>query len=1455
MCTHRTRRKMDILLVSYFLLGLLITVSGTPVFSAFTFTIEPNNTVVDKGRAAMLNCAAKHTTQTPDIQWIRDGEFMNFDADTRRHKLQNGSLYFETIVHTRGNRPDEGVYQCVASVNGLGSIISRSATLQISYLSAFTAEPADLVMHLGDTAMIPCFVDAVPAAEISWLKEEMELTEEENINIRIHKEGVLEILNIRFQDFGNYKCQAKNSERIRTSRFAALRQNPDVASYQGVNPLFVMSPRDKTVLVGSTVKLFCGANGRDRQGQLPTITWLKDGATIDMSHLDSRFRIVGQGSLQIDGVTLADAGAYTCRARNLEESTDTDAILTVNEPPKFIRSPQNTFAQVNKDIQFDCEVSGNPKPTIQWIKNGDIIIPNDYFQIIDSQSLRILGLVNSDEGIYQCVAENSAGNVQASAQLIIVQQDTSQPTQPTLTTENNVGDTKAKTEDLPSGPMDLKPVIVSTRFVTLTWKIPQRTGPTEIIAYSVYWKEQRSARERVLNTTSPEANIQHLKPATKYEFRVLAYNRLGPGTAFANTQLETQPEVHVPGAVANVRVVVESPRSIRVDWDEPIDTKGGAITHYKLYYYEVNAKEEKDIDVTGTGYTLTNLKTFTRYNVRIVAYNSNGRGMSTEDYAAKTYSAEPSDTPMNVTLETASSMSVIVRWEPPPKEFQNGVITGYKIKFKKAKSGRTKSATTDGNRRLYVLTELDRGTKYHIKIAAINVNGSGPATDWKAATTFSTDRDETKVPGQPSSLRVRPFTNSIVVSWTPPHNSDIQVRGYTLGYGIGIPDVYSQVLDAKQRLYTIEDLKPASEYVISLRAFNKVGDGRPIYETVITREETTPEPATPMIPPVGLRAIVLSPNTILVTWSDTTLGRNQHITDNRYYTVRYTPVNTRKFRYVNSTDLNAHIDDLRPNQQYEFMVKVIKGRRKSTWSLSVVNATFEDAPFSAPRDLTPIGIDDMPLAVTLNWQPPRLPNGQITEDVTGYLVFYTIDATRKDREWAVAGVLGDKLSTTIRDLNPDTTYYFKIQARNSKGYGPMSPTVVFQTEKGSASTGGDNKSPNILWIIIACVIGVTVIAIFAIVAVIIKRRQSTRGGPRKSGYKPSSKTKGKMIPQKDVKPPDLWIHHEQMELKSIDKGNGDPSMTVTPIPRNSQDINCGDSTLEKRRNSFVSEYSTHSTGDSSYDRRQSQDRHGHRSDDDDRYRRPVPRKPITFPVDQHPREPIATATAIPNGHIIDSGGSLLSSTTMPVRPMYPRTQYSAQYNNPPPRVHAGDISQPSSDECCTFDRRSLQRHMSRDSLRSGPVSPESPCPYNQQAPIPYDQLTNHSGSNSSTPTESTKSLPHRPGHPLKSFSVPGPPNGSAPGTPTPKHIVKPTQATSPYKKTVPTSSGQSGPMKSRSPLPVISPRAPDAAIKSHHKKGEDLPRSSSTEELSAEMANLEGIMKDLNAITQSEFEC
>jgi len=33
--------------------------------------------------------------------------------------------------------------------------------------------------------------------------------------------------------------------------------------------------------------------------------------------------------------------------------------------------------------------------------------------------------------------------------------------------------------------------------------------------------------------------------------------------------------------------------------------------------------------------------------------------------------------------------------------------------------------------------------------------------------------------------------------------------------------------------------EPSSEYVISLKAFNNVGEGEPVYENVFTREETS----------------------------------------------------------------------------------------------------------------------------------------------------------------------------------------------------------------------------------------------------------------------------------------------------------------------------------------------------------------------------------------------------------------------------------------------------------------------------------------------------------------------------------------------------------------------------------------------------------------------------------------
>lgn len=90
-------------------------------------------------------------------------------------------------------------------------------------------------------------------------------------------------------------------------------------------------------------------------------------------------------------------------------------------PPRFVKRPIDRIAPEKTDIEFECEVYGKPEPRVYWEKNGDPIQPSEYMQLVNGYNLRILGLMSLDAGIFQCMATNPAGNIQAAARLTIEQ--------------------------------------------------------------------------------------------------------------------------------------------------------------------------------------------------------------------------------------------------------------------------------------------------------------------------------------------------------------------------------------------------------------------------------------------------------------------------------------------------------------------------------------------------------------------------------------------------------------------------------------------------------------------------------------------------------------------------------------------------------------------------------------------------------------------------------------------------------------------------------------------------------------------------------------------------------------------------------------------------------------------------------------------------------------------------
>ena len=82
--------------------------------------------------------------------------------------------------------------------------------------------------------------------------------------------------------------------------------------------------------------------------------------------------------------------------------------------PIFVRQLQCIDAYAGETVTFECQVEGNPRPTITWFKHSSILKASDQIQIFydedNTAKLIIRDVYPEDCGKYTVVAKNIVGS-------------------------------------------------------------------------------------------------------------------------------------------------------------------------------------------------------------------------------------------------------------------------------------------------------------------------------------------------------------------------------------------------------------------------------------------------------------------------------------------------------------------------------------------------------------------------------------------------------------------------------------------------------------------------------------------------------------------------------------------------------------------------------------------------------------------------------------------------------------------------------------------------------------------------------------------------------------------------------------------------------------------------------------------------------------------------------------
>ncbi|XP_038165165.1 neural cell adhesion molecule L1.1-like isoform X3 [Cyprinodon tularosa] len=994
----------------------------------------------------ILKCEATGNP-TPQIRWEKDGK--QFGPE------QTGSSVVDASEHE--DMPLDsfaGIYQCFAA-NHKGTAVTQTAKVIVDSVPLVTKEnELHKTAFVGESIILTCNPPKKSTTpQVYWMGKKMRHIDQTD-RVIIGLDGNLYFANLLKSDSRkDYNCYAQYEEartvilvtvaklNVVSSNDVMHEKKPHLLQPQGSHTV-------KQALRGQRLTLECIPKGLPT----PKVEWEKtDG---DLKTTSARIETFNRW-LHFESITEDDEGEYKCRAHNSHGNATHSFTVTVKAAPYWTKETSDLMYAPGETVKLDCLAKGNPEPTISWSINGQslAVVDDDPRRIVTRTALILRDVKTSDTAVYQCEATNMNGSIIQNINLFVV---------------------------------ELPPQILSS----------------DGIVYKVFEGEDVYMQCEAFGVPLPDISWfreDDIPLLSDQRASLFTNGTIGLGNVSHNDQGlytcsvdNTNISITANLEVFNRTVIHKGPQDIHVHRGESAFLDCLFYKDPRLLKYEVHWKKHgQNLDSTmDKKYTMFNNNTLKVKNVQIEDTDNYSCEVRTESLGQVTATGSitviaPPEPPSSLTLSVDNDYSVTLSWIPGASN--NSPTTEFIVEAQE------QPQTDSGNPRWQVLKEIP-GDFSHIQLSlqsfciyrfrVIAGNEVGRSHPSKATNKHATP------PTVPYSNPINVRTNStepgiLLITW-----DEMEKRlhnGQDFRYQVFWREANSQNTNwessyVKSPPFIVNNTGTFTPFEIKVQAVNANGSGpAPEARTGHSGEDKPEEP------PTGVSFTVMN-STVRVTWNEAQNVRG-HLLGYKIYIRRLGPHSARERRslgkhhhmkerdrlekhkptngdsrvvHVHGAKTSAEVTDLRLFSHYELKLTAFNSKGESPPSPPAHFNTPEGAPgppsslrFESPTDTS----------LVLYWTPPEEINGKLK----GYRVLYQKVSMGDDSDVVMREIPDPKVdSFELKDLDPSSSYLFKVIAQTAAGDGPaierISATLLEGAPPSNITVVSGNTSFNLSWV-------------------------------------------------------------------------------------------------------------------------------------------------------------------------------------------------------------------------------------------------------------------------------------------------------------------------------------------------------------------------------------------------------